>query len=98
MLRIIYPDSPALVKLLVQNTRLVFIKRTRIWRDGGREISVREVPLAGAQLRHIDELVEGFSLVTGVIQAGNAGRERSWGVDGMIEVQVSASMLDTTRK
>ena len=65
------------------------LKRTRLQGSAGR-VSVRHVLIATGEVQQIKESSQGVTLLRGVIQAGQAGREGSWKVEGMVEVQVGA--------
>jgi hypothetical protein len=86
---IIFTDAPALVRLLAPRSHLKLLKRTRIWYNGRREIRVRNVRIASGEQLRIDTSTEGVCVVKGVIRAGTTGRECSWQLYGVAEVQVS---------
>jgi len=65
------------------------IKRTRLCRIGSDEVAVREISVGTADIRNIREPTDGITYLSGIIQAGKAGRESSWKVIGMADVQVS---------
>jgi hypothetical protein len=85
----VFPNSPALPTLLIPNIQIELIKRTRISRLGGLEIAMREISVGRADIRNIKEPVAGITHLNGVIQAGKPGRESSWKVYAMADVQVS---------
>jgi len=87
-LSLLFPDAPALAQLLASHIRVKLIKRTRIWINAGRDISVRDLCIANADPLQVDRLIEGANLLNGSIYAGMAGRESSWNVDGVSQVQV----------
>jgi hypothetical protein len=84
----VFPHSPALPTLLTPNVQIELIKRTRISRLGGFEIAMREVSVGRAEIRNIKEPVDGVTHIRGVIPAGKPGRENSWKVYAMADVQV----------
>jgi len=63
------------------------IKRTRLCRIGSDEVAVREISVGTADVRNIREPTDGITYLSGIIQAGKAGRESSWKVIGMADVQ-----------
>lgn len=92
MLSLACEDAPILATLLAPNIRIGLIKRTRLYRRGGRDISTRDVSIAAAEVLQIEDWSERVALVRGEIQAGSAGEECSWRVDGIAEVQVSGDI------
>jgi hypothetical protein len=59
-------------------------------RSTSGELVRKDVVLATAALRYAREYEEGVALLRGQVHAGAQGKEVSWGVDGIIEVQVSS--------
>jgi hypothetical protein len=78
-----------LAQLLAPHIRVKLIKRTRIWVNAGREISVREIQIMTADIWQGAPLAEGVNYLKGSIKAGGVGHESSWRVDGVSEVQVT---------
>ena len=91
VLSLIFPHAPALPELLTPNIQIELIKRTRVSRLGGLEIAMREISIGRADIRNIKEPVAGVTHLSGVIPAGKPGRESSWKVYGMADVQVSTA-------
>lgn len=89
---VIFADAPALVGLLTPLVHLKLLKRTRIWTNGRRETNVRNVTIASGEQLRINTSTEGVCVLKGVIRAGAAGRECSWQLDGVAEVQVSPQL------
>jgi hypothetical protein len=89
VLSLVFPQAPALPTLLTPNINIELIKRTRINRLGGLEIAMREATIGRADIRNIKETVAGITHLSGVMQAGKPGRESSWKVYAMADVQVS---------
>lgn len=79
--------------LLTPNIRIEVIKRVRINRVGRAEIAVREISLGTADIRGIKQEAEGITHLSGVVRAGQPGRENSWAVNGMVDVQVSLTLI-----
>lgn len=84
---LVFPDAPALPALLARNIHIELIKRTRLF--SGLELGLRDISVGAADIRNISEPADGISYLSGVIQAGQAGREHSWMVHGFADVQVS---------
>lgn len=89
-----FPQAPTVPGLLTPNIRIEVIKRTRISRLGGVEVAVRETSLGTADIRNIKEEAEGICHLSGVVRAGQPGRESSWAVNGMADVQVSLASAE----
>lgn len=72
------------------------IKRIRLWKngDGKGDPIVRDIGLSTAHPTHVSEYMEGVTLFRGHVDAGSAGRETSWKVDGVAEVHVSLTQFD----
>lgn len=87
-----FPQAPTAPALLTPNIRIELIKRTRISRLGGVEVAIRETAVGTAEIRNIMEPAEGITHLSGVLQGGRAGRESSWHVHGMADVQVSTKL------
>lgn len=87
VLSLVFPDEPALPALLTPDVQMELIKRTRITRCGGLETAMREITVGRADIRSIKETVAGVTHLRGVIQAGKPGRENSWNVYAMADVQ-----------
>lgn len=49
---------------------------------------MREISVGRADIRNIKEPLPGVSHLSGIIQAGKPGRESSWKVHRMVNVQV----------
>jgi hypothetical protein len=89
VLSLVFTHAPALPALLIPNIQIDLIKRTRISRLGGTEIAVREISIGRADIRNVKEPADGITHLSGVIPAGKPGRENSWKVYSMADVQVS---------
>jgi hypothetical protein len=89
VLSLVFTHAPALPALLIPNIQIDLIKRTRISRLGGAEIAVREISIGRADIRNVKEPADGITHLSGVIPAGKPGRENSWKVYSMADVQVS---------
>ena len=89
-------SSPALAKLYVTSVSMQLVKRRKIWVSAGRQISVRETLLSTAVSSGRIECGQGEEYLTFSLEAGAAGRESSWSVDGAVDVSVSASSTNST--
>jgi len=87
MISLSFPHAPALPALLTPNIRIELIKRTRISRFGGLETAMQEISVGCADIRNIKEVAAGVTHLSGVIQAGRPGRENSWKIYAMADVQ-----------
>lgn len=87
-LKISCPRSPALAQLLSHNAHLCLVKRQKAWVSLGRQVSVRELLLSRAEVYLADDSEEGTAYLRMELQAGEAGRECSWHVDGTVAVEV----------
>lgn len=78
--------------LLIPNVRIELIKRTRLSRLGGLEISQHAERVIGrADIENIKEVLgEAYGVtqthLSGTIEAGHEGRESSWNVYAMVDV------------
>jgi hypothetical protein len=90
MLSVVAPDSPVIAKLTASNVRIQLLKRICLQGTASR-VSLRHVLVATGEVQQIREYSHGVTLLRGVIQAGLAGRERSWQIKGVAEVQASNS-------
>jgi hypothetical protein len=88
-LSFVFPHAPALPTLLTPNIQIELIKRTRISRLGGLEIAMREISAGRADIQSIKEPAAGITHLSGLIPAGRPGRENSWKVYSMADIQVS---------
>ncbi|KAI8998787.1 hypothetical protein BD414DRAFT_552689 [Trametes punicea] len=86
-LKIQSPQSPALAKLLSYNAHLSLVKRQKTWISLGRQVSVREHLLSRADVYLADDSQEGTAYLRMELQAGEAGRECSWRVEGFVVVE-----------
>ncbi|KAI0637123.1 hypothetical protein C8Q77DRAFT_1051341 [Trametes polyzona] len=86
-LKIECPRSPALAKLLSHNAHLHLVKRQKAWISLGRQVSVREQQLGRAEVYLADDSREGTAYLRMEVQAGEAGRECSWRVEGAVSVE-----------
>jgi hypothetical protein len=68
------------------------VKRTRIWINNGREISLRDIAIASADIWQVNQPAEGMNILRGSLRAGTAGRDCSWQVDGVAEIQVGTTL------
>jgi len=82
-----FPHAPALLALLTPNIHIELIKRTCISRLSGLETAIREISVGCADIRNIKEVATGVTRLSGVIQAGRPGRENSWKISAMANVQ-----------
>jgi len=89
VLSFFFTHAPALPALLIPNIQIELIKRTRISRLDGLETASQEISIGRADMRNIKEPIDGVAHVSGVIPAGKPGRENSWKVYAMADVQVS---------
>jgi hypothetical protein len=69
------------------------IKRSRIWKaSGNHSASVRDVLISDAELRDVDDSVEGLRRLGWITRAGSRVQEEmSWQIDGVADVRVSDS-------
>ncbi|OJT08684.1 hypothetical protein TRAPUB_410 [Trametes pubescens] len=86
-LKISCPRSPALAQLLSHNVHLYLIKRQKAWVSLGRQVSIRELLLSRAEVYLVDDSQEGTAYLRMELQAGEAGRECSWRVEGTVAVE-----------
>ncbi|KAF8894413.1 hypothetical protein BD779DRAFT_1435077 [Infundibulicybe gibba] len=86
-LSLVFPNEPVLAKLLTRGTRIHLLKRVSLWRKGHTDPVHTDELISSAQLRYQKEYMEGITLLRGVIQAGTEGRENSWKIDDVAEVQ-----------
>jgi hypothetical protein len=82
------PDSPALAKLMVSNMQVKLLKRSSFASKTGRDACIEDEEVALAELREVPQSSEGVSIFRGKVRAGEAGREYSWGIKSIAEVQV----------
>lgn len=84
-----FPSASAMPALLIPNIRIELIKRTRLSRLGGLEIAQREAVVGRADIENIKEEGSGYGVthLSGSIPAGREGRESSWKVYTMADVQ-----------
>lgn len=75
--------------MLIPGINIELIKRTRISRFCGLEIAQHEAIIGRAQIESIKEEREGCGVMhlSGAITAGREGRETSWKVTTMADVQ-----------
>jgi hypothetical protein len=57
---------------------------------------MQEISVGCADIRNIKEVAAGVTHLSGVIQAGRPGRENSWKIYAMADVQVRPSIRLTT--
>jgi hypothetical protein len=96
-LSLVFPKEPVLAEILTRHIRIVLLKRVQLRRKGLRDVVSRDTTIATASMEDHNEYAEGVSLLRGEIQAGRAGRETSWRVDGVAEVQVKFSNVPVGR-
>lgn len=89
-------SSPALAKLYASSVSIQLVKKRRIWVTGGRQISIRETQLASAVPIGRIECNDGEGFLSFRLEAGAAGRESSWAVEGALEVSVMLFKLART--
>jgi hypothetical protein len=87
LLSIVCPNDPAIAKLLASNVRIHLVKRTTLYETNGK-MNFRDILVSTGEMQGIVETTEGVTLLRGIIKAGLAGRERSWQVATVAEVQV----------
>ncbi|TDL27251.1 hypothetical protein BD410DRAFT_761961 [Rickenella mellea] len=86
-LTILCPNSPALTKLLLPTIRILLVRRSTLWVDGGRRISKREVVLGGADIHRIDESREGASVMMCELCLNRNVSEISCFIEGVLAQQ-----------
>ncbi|TFK42767.1 hypothetical protein BDQ12DRAFT_719611 [Crucibulum laeve] len=86
-LSLVFPDDPVLAQLLARNMRIQLLKRILVWRKGGSEPVHRDTLAASATLRYGREYKEGVNLLRGDMRAGDMGRESSWRIEDVAELQ-----------
>ncbi|KAF9456137.1 hypothetical protein BDZ94DRAFT_1327182 [Collybia nuda] len=82
-LSLVFPENPAVGKLLMRNTRVQLLRRLRITKGALAETIQRDTVLSSSQVRHAKEYTEGVNILRGSIQAGSAGGESSWQIQGV---------------
>jgi hypothetical protein len=88
LLSVFVPHSPALAKLLVSDMQVKLLKRSSFASKTGRDACIEDVQVGLAVLREAPQSSEGVSIYQGKVKAGEAGKEYSWGIKGIAEVQV----------
>lgn len=91
------PSSPALAKLYATSITIQLVKKRKIWICRGRQISVRETHISTAIPSGRTECNRGEAYLSFRLEAGAAGRESTWAVDGALEVSVSLCQFMTLR-
>jgi hypothetical protein len=69
--------------------RIDLLKRVQLWQTSRRDVVSCDTVIATADMQDDKEYAEGINLLRGVIQAGLEGRETSWRVEDVAEVQVT---------
>jgi hypothetical protein len=82
------PSSPALATLLAQNVEAKITKRTKISLHG-QSTGSREIVLGKATVLDVDTSRDGYAVVHLAVPAGEAGKEQSWAIPGLVEIMVS---------
>jgi len=86
ILSLVFPNAPVLVRLLAPHVRLGLFQRIRVlW--NGEPTNLRNTKISTGEVQLICQPTEGVAMLSGVIPAGTAGREYSWRMDEVIEVQ-----------
>ncbi|EKM55636.1 uncharacterized protein PHACADRAFT_121358 [Phanerochaete carnosa HHB-10118-sp] len=80
-------SSPALTRLYFPNIEVQLVKRRKIYVGLQRQYSLRENVLNTAVIDHKTCLEIGGCCVIMRLEAGAMGRECSWSVDGVIDIQ-----------
>ncbi|KAJ3572804.1 hypothetical protein NP233_g2840 [Leucocoprinus birnbaumii] len=86
-LSLVFPEDPALASLLTKNIRIHLLRRLNVWKKGAAEVIQRDSVLTSATLRYGREYQEGITFLRGEIRAGDQGKEVSWSLDAVAEVQ-----------
>ncbi|KXN90483.1 hypothetical protein AN958_04155 [Leucoagaricus sp. SymC.cos] len=86
-LSLVFPDDPVLAALLTRNIRIQLLRRLNVWKKGSGDLIQREELVALATLRYGREYKEGITLLRGEIKAGDQGKEVSWSLDAVAEIQ-----------
>ncbi|KAH9854074.1 hypothetical protein C2E23DRAFT_726968 [Lenzites betulinus] len=81
------PGSPVLAQLLSSNAHVCLVKRQKAWVSMGEQVSIREYQLSHAKVFLADETQEGTAYLRMELQAGEAGRECSWRIEGAVSVE-----------
>ncbi|KII88947.1 hypothetical protein PLICRDRAFT_53444 [Plicaturopsis crispa FD-325 SS-3] len=89
VISLVMKGDPSLAKLLAPKIRVTLVKRTRVWRAGGVDIlRVRNMPIASVDSWRVHESSdESVSRLQCELQAGSAGQENSWGIEGIVDTQ-----------
>ncbi|KAF9452844.1 hypothetical protein P691DRAFT_148967 [Macrolepiota fuliginosa MF-IS2] len=85
-LSLVFPDDPALGQLLTRSIRIQLLRRVSVWKRGS-DLMQRDTLVSVATLRYGREYREGIIFLKGEVQAGDPGKEVSWALDGVAEVQ-----------
>jgi hypothetical protein len=64
------------------------LRRLNVWKKGSGEVLSYDTVLTSAKLKYAREYKEGITLLKGEIKAGDQGKEASWSLDSVAEVQV----------
>lgn len=83
-----FPDDPFLA-LALRGNRIELFRRLNVWKKGSSEVLQRDDIVSSSALKFGREYSEGVWLLRGDIKAGDQGKEVSWILDGVAEVQVS---------
>ncbi|KAH9966450.1 hypothetical protein BC827DRAFT_1125085 [Russula dissimulans] len=79
-------EAPALVQLLVRGLEAHLLKRMVAWSASGQVIEERELVLSEATFTATDTLQEGLAVSYFDLTLGGCGKEQSWGINDVIEV------------
>lgn len=95
---LVFLDSPSTTKLLSadSNIRIALRKRVRIGLpDGivGKEVEIQESTLGRAEIEEVQSGREGILFIRGSIGTGKTGREASWAVPKVCDLQVSCTFI-----
>lgn len=94
-LSLVFPDDPVIPHLLTRNMRIQVLKRLIVWKktSSGVQAVQRDSFVSSATLRYGREYTEGVTLLKGEIKAGEPGKEVSWKLDAVAEVQYVLRIL-----
>ncbi|EKM82854.1 hypothetical protein AGABI1DRAFT_68854 [Agaricus bisporus var. burnettii JB137-S8] len=81
-----FPDDPFLA-LALRGNRIELFRRLNVWKKGSSEVLQRDDIVSSSALKFGREYSEGVWLLRGDIKAGDQGKEVSWILDGVAEVQ-----------
>lgn len=85
------PISPALTKLYTGDIVVQLIKCRKLYIGPNKHLNMRESLITTGTVTQKSDYEQGKSFVSFRLEAGVIGRESSWSLPGIIEVQVRAT-------